>query len=231
MLTVKQRQLNLKTYYFLYKDKIDGIEGNNTKEAYKKFQEKVGIKVDGIYGYNTNLNLLNVTKDIQQKLNNNGYNLVIDGIIGNNTINAIKDFQKKNNLVVDGIVGNNTYNLLSKNPWDNIKHFKKSEFTCKCGCGLNNIDINLVYILEKIRNNFNKPVIITSGCRCKKYNAFVGGVSNSKHLYGKAADFVVSGIPTYQVLNYCYKLKKQGIINYTYGQTSSMGNAVHIDIN
>ena len=191
----------------------------------------VNITVDGIYGNNTNNKLIEVIKDIQSKLNNKGYNLVIDGIVGNNTITAIKDFQKKNNIVIDGIVGNNTYNLLKGNSWNEIKYFKKEEFTCKCGCKLNNIDINLVKILDSIRIHYNNPIIITSGCRCKKNNSLVGGVSNSKHLYGKAADFVVLNVPTYEVLNYCNKLKKDNIIRYTYGKTINMGNAVHIDIN
>lgn len=232
MLSVNQRQLNLKTYYNIYKGSVDGKEGTLTKEAYKNFQRQVGLLEDGIYGSNTNSKLIDVIKNIQTLLNEKGYNLSVDGIVGNNTINAIKDFQKKNNLLVDGIVGNNTMNKLSNsNSWNGIKHFKKNEFDCKCGCKLNNIDINLVYVLEKIRNNYGKPLIITSGCRCKKNNTLVGGIKTSKHLYGKAADFIISGIPTYEVLNYCYKLKKEGIIRYTYGKTTNMGNAVHIDIN
>ena len=204
MLSVKQRQLNLKTYYYLYKSNIDGIEGNETKNSYRKFQAKTGLAIDGIYGNNTNNKLIDVIKDIQQKLSNKGYNLSIDGIVGNNTIDAIKDFQKKNNLSIDGIVGDNTYNKLNNSDsWDNIKHFNKNEFTCKCGCGLNNIDMNLVNILEKIRNYYNKPVIITSGTRCKKNNSLAGGIANSKHLYGKAADFIVKNVATYEVLNYC----------------------------
>ena len=36
-----------------YNGKIDGIEGVNTKKAYRSFQKFVGITVDGIYGRNT----------------------------------------------------------------------------------------------------------------------------------------------------------------------------------
>ena len=232
MLQIKQRQLNLKTYYYLYKGNIDGIEGKQTKEAYRNFQKKEGLVADGIYGEKTNNKLIEVIKNIQSKLNSKNYKLIIDGIVGNATINAIKDFQKNNGLVVDGIVGSKTMEKLDSNndDWNNIKYFKKSEFSCKDGCGLNNINIGLVKVLEKIRKHFNRPVIITSGCRCYKHNKLVGGVSNSRHLYGKAADFVVSGVPTYQVLNYCNELRKQGLIRYCYGETSNMGNAVHIDI-
>ena len=105
MLNIKQRQQNLQTYYLFYNGKIDGIEGVNTKKAYRSFQKFVGITVDGIYGRNTNEKLVGVIKDLQGKLNSHGYNLAVDGIVGNNTINAIKDFQKKNGLAVDGIAG------------------------------------------------------------------------------------------------------------------------------
>ena len=94
MLTIKQRQLNLRTYYYFYKGNIDGIVGEQTKKAYRDFQRFVGIKVDGIYGKDTNYKLIQVIKDLQSKLNSKGYNLVIDGIVGPATINAIKNFQK-----------------------------------------------------------------------------------------------------------------------------------------
>lgn len=233
MLSVKQRQLNLKTYYYCYKGQIDGIEGTLTKESYKTFQKLTGLSVDGIYGNNTNNKLIEVIKDIQSKLNSKGYSLVVDGMAGDNTINKIKEFQKNNGLSVDGIAGANTYSKLntSVDPWNNISHFKKSEFTCKCGCNLNNINVSMVEVMENIRNHFNKPVIITSGTRCEKHNREVGGTTNSKHLDGKACDFVVSGVPNYEVLNYTNKLKNEGKIRYTYGRTINMGNAVHVDIN
>ena len=89
MLNVRQRQLNLRTYHYFYSGKIDGIEGSNTKNAYRSFQKYVGITVDGIYGKNTNAKLIEVIKDLQGKLNSHGYSLTIDGIAGINTISAI----------------------------------------------------------------------------------------------------------------------------------------------
>ena len=52
--------------------------------------------------------------ELQKLLNNNGYNLSVDGIFGNQTMSAVKDYQKKNSLAVDGIVGNNTWGALTK---------------------------------------------------------------------------------------------------------------------
>ncbi len=114
MLTIKQRQLNLRTYYYFYVGNIDGIVGPQTKTAYKNFQKYTGLVVDGIYGKNTNSKLIEVIKDLQSKLNSKGYNLAVDGIVGNNTLNAIKDFQKKNSLSVDGIAGSKTYEKLNE---------------------------------------------------------------------------------------------------------------------
>ena len=51
-------------------------------------------------------------KRIQEALNNNGYNLTVDGIWGDNTDKAIRDYQSKNGLGVDGIYGVNTHNSL-----------------------------------------------------------------------------------------------------------------------
>ena len=50
--------------------------------------------------------------ELQKKLNQNGYKLTEDGIFGNNTLNAVREYQKKMGLAVDGIVGNNTWGAL-----------------------------------------------------------------------------------------------------------------------
>ncbi len=114
MLSVTQRQLNLRTYYLFYNGNIDGIVGTKTKNAYINFQRFTGLAVDGIYGEKTNAKLIEVIKDLQGKLNLKGYNLKVDGMVGNNTINAIKNFQNQNGLVVDGIAGTNTYKKLNE---------------------------------------------------------------------------------------------------------------------
>ena len=56
---------------------------------------------------------------------------------------------------------------------------------------LKNLCINL---LEPLRAKLNKPIIILSGYRCSELNKHVGGVSNSKHLYGQASDIRVEGM-------------------------------------
>ena len=52
--------------------------------------------------------------ELQKLLNQNGYQLDEDGIFGDKTQEAVKNYQQKNNLDVDGIVGNNTWGALTK---------------------------------------------------------------------------------------------------------------------
>ena len=52
--------------------------------------------------------------ELQKLLNKNGYTLDEDGIFGDKTLAAVKEYQQKNNLDVDGIVGENTWGALTK---------------------------------------------------------------------------------------------------------------------
>ena len=71
---------------------------------------------------------------------------------------------------------------------NDTKHFKVSEFACKCGCGFNIIDQRVMDMAEIIRLALGVPVHVNSGCRCKKHNAAVGGTEGSFHTKGLAAD-------------------------------------------
>lgn len=71
------------------------------------------------------------------------------------------------------------------------RYFKSSEFACKCGCGLNNIDPELVKTLDAIRTASGHPMIIASACRCPEHNKAVGGKPDSAHTKGKAVDIKV----------------------------------------
>lgn len=209
---------------------IDGIEGAKTKASYKAFQRDFGLVQDGIYGVKTDAKLVEVIKDIQSKIG-----ATVDGVAGENTKTKCKEYQSRNGLIADGICGIATRNSFNNQglSWDNVKHFKKSEFTCKCGCGTNNIDLRLVNIIDETREHYNKPIIITSGCRCTKHNKNVGGVQGSRHVLGKAIDFYVQGVSIAEVLKYTQSLVSQGRLRYTYTGKYSNGDmqgAVHIDI-
>lgn len=47
----------------------------------------------------------------------------------------------------------------------------------------------VMYILDMIRVHIGKPILINSGYRCEKLNKIVGGVQQSMHTKGLAADF------------------------------------------
>ena len=64
------------------------------------------------------------------------------------------------------------------------KYFKPAEWQCRCGCGLDAIDMNLIRALDFIRERFGRPIIITSGCRCENHNKAVRGQPRSAHLIG-----------------------------------------------
>jgi len=75
---------------------------------------------------------------------------------------------------------------------DISEHFDREEFACKCGCGFDTVDVELIDVLEKVRTYFDVPVIINSACRCDVHNEREGGSSKSQHKYGRAADIVVN---------------------------------------
>jgi uncharacterized protein YcbK (DUF882 family) len=73
-------------------------------------------------------------------------------------------------------------------------HFNRAEFACQCGCGFDTVDTVLLEALESIRNEFEKPIRVTSGCRCESHNASIGGALRSQHKEGRASDIKVKGI-------------------------------------
>ena len=74
------------------------------------------------------------------------------------------------------------------------KNFKVREFACKDGSDVIFISMDLVELLQKIRDHFGKPVTIHSAYRTVTYNNKVDGAAQSQHLYGAAADIAVSGV-------------------------------------
>jgi len=71
-----------------------------------------------------------------------------------------------------------------------FKYFTYSEFDepGKPGSGAKHMSTDFIKKLDKIREMVGFPLIITSGYRSPAYNAQVGGVSNSSHIKGLAAD-------------------------------------------
>ena len=57
-----------------------------------------------------------------------------------------------------------------------------------------NVKALVINILQPLRIELDRPMTITSGWRSAGANARAGGVNNSQHLTGEAADFIIRGI-------------------------------------
>ncbi|MFA0832575.1 MAG: peptidoglycan-binding protein [Methanobacterium formicicum] len=103
-----------------------GVTGAEVKEAQSVIvnNKPFGENSSKILGNNTTTNgslKLGATgdkvKELQQWLTDYGYySGDIDGVFGNDTEKAVKDFQEESGLIVDGVVGNDTKNAMAN--WD-----------------------------------------------------------------------------------------------------------------
>lgn len=61
----------------------------------------------------------------------------------------------------------------------------------------------LVYnVLQPLRDHYGQPVKISSGYRCQALNKAVGGVTNSQHMRGQAADIKILGVTPTHIADY-----------------------------
>ena len=199
-MNVEKQQLLL-SFLGYYVGKIDGISGAKTQDAIRRFQDVYGLRVDGLWGPQTEAKVREV--------------------IGNP---AMEKKQESTPVVNKPVVNKPSTGDAF---WDGIKYFTPEEFQCQCGCGAKNINHDLVKILEKIREHYGKPVRINSGVRCKTHNARVGGAANSQHLstYGTAADIgTISGTTPRAMAAYVETLMPNtgGIGIYSWG--------IHVDV-
>jgi hypothetical protein len=69
-------------------------------------------------------------------------------------------------------------------PWQS---FSPREIACK-GTGKLTIDTEAMDMLQRLRTNLGKPLILTSAYRSPEHNRKVGGAKRSKHMEGIAFD-------------------------------------------
>ena len=103
-------------------------------------------------------------------------------------------------------------------------NFKVSEFACKDGSDAVLVAPRLVMVLQTIRDHFGTAVTISSGYRTPQYNATVGGVAQSQHCYGTAADIKVSGQKPETVAAYARKIMPD------WGGVGKYSSFTHIDV-
>ena len=151
----------------------------------------------------------------------------IDGIWGAKSRTAMGDFEAKfpGKTLQDAVseIGQASF-------WEGVRHWTREEFCCHCGGQYCDgfpaePDETLVSLLEDVRADFGAPAICSSGVRCPQHKANVGGVANSKHLSGKAADFMVLGITGQTLLN---RVRSDPRTHYAY--IIDDGPYVHVDV-
>ncbi len=112
------------------------------------------------------------------------------------------------------------------------KDFVKAEFDSKDGAKmpdavLSNIK-KLAESLQVLRDYFGVPISINSGYRSPARNKAVGGVPNSQHVKGMAADIVVKGKSPKEVATAIFKLQNEGKMKK--GGVGLYNTFVHYDI-
>lgn len=195
-MTINQRQ-HLLAYLGYYVGNVDGEWGTLSKTACKDFQKDFGgIKVDGFGGTETDKALCHSV----------AYGM------------PAKKVDKSEKEDITGTF------------WDEIEYFTREEFKCKCGGKYckgypSEPDERMVKIADQLRKNLGVPITVVSGLRCRTWNAIQGGVSNSQHMYGEAADIYAKGASQSRVEA---ELDKIGGVRYHYAIAGS--NNVHFDV-
>lgn len=115
------------------------------------------------------------------------------------------------------------------------KYFSKEEMMCHgkeqghCSCGIETaqrVSQRLLDLLDLLRSNIGGPLEVSCMYRCPMHNAAVGGVDNSTHVRGVAADVQTPNYPhcnTPEELKwYAEQLPFDGIGLYSWG--------IHVDV-
>ena len=250
----KQWQLFFLDYYGESTQDIDGIFGTKSEAATLQFQKEFfpdRIAHDSIFGSNTEAKSMEVIDRIQEILQSIVPDLKDDGLAGPKTMEAMKLYQEAHLLPATGRVDDTTWEVLMletprqeapEEPvpeadteaqtgtfWDGIRYFKREEFRCKCGGRYCNgfpsePKETLVKLLDEAREYFGVPVHIVSGLRCPTWNSIQGGVANSQHMYGEAADVCADGVTADELLAF---FQDRSGVRYAYEINATN---VHVDV-
>lgn len=83
--------------------------------------------------------------------------------------------------------------------WSIYPNFSKSEFDCR-ETSENKMVKSFMDRLQSLRNEYGKPMVISSGYRSPMHSIEARKVSPGSHASGRACDVVVSGSDAYQLV-------------------------------
>lgn len=161
----------------------------------------------------------------------------VDGIWGEKSLRAAEAFRRDHGLGEGEDLEAKLRSVIASEEapqdwWQNIRYWTREEFKCRCGeyhapyCDgyPAEPDRILVELADQVRAHFGKPGIRSSGLRCPRHNRDCGGVTNSRHLSGKALDFRIQGKASSEVLAYVQTLPQ---VHYAYAID---GDYIHMDV-
>lgn len=198
-MTIKQTQ-HLLGYLGYYSGQVDGWNGEQTISAVKRFQRDYGLEDDGICGVATEKALKSAVAGLMEKVEN--------------ADPSVED-------------------AVEESWWGEIRWFRPQEFACKCGryhapyCDgfPARPKERLVRIADALRERLGVPVDIVSGIRCPQHNKDSGGVDNSQHMDGTAADVYARGVSPERIMQ---ELRTIGGVRWCYHIQGSSN--VHFDV-
>lgn len=171
-MTIKQKQCLL---MFLGYDTggVDGIWGEKSRNAVESAQEDLGIPVDGVWGPQTETAVLEAV-----------YTYDVDAPTEQEPETDEPELAAR---------------------FKGIRYWSPEEFRCQCYgkyCdGFPELpDRTLLELVDDIRHKAGAPGHRSSGLRCEIHNRNEKGVANSKHMVGKAFDFMIEGMTGAQLL-------------------------------
>ena len=109
-----------------------------------------------------------------------------------------------------------------------MKHFTIQELTASATalregidnrpteCAFHLLHVLVEQLLDPVREAWGKPILVSSGYRCKQLNELVGGVTHSHHILGCAADIISGSKADHRRLfALIQKMQEEGKIRFT----------------
>ena len=96
-------------------------------------------------------------------------------------------------------------------------------------CAYHLLHVLVDQLLDPIREAWGEPIVVSSGYRCKELNTLIGGVKNSHHMLGCAADIIAGNRADHRRLfKLIQQMQQQGQTRFTQLIWEGNGRWIHI---